>query len=91
MPLQAYVLRLPTSISRDDTTYKCYTYLSTRYTEVITYTITANNRWMELRGSITNFNFQVLGSQDKLNIGQKNVNVMVSFTTSHITYAGGSI
>ena len=46
---------------------------------------------MELRGAISGFNFQVLGSQDKLNIGQKDVAVMVSFTTSHITYAGGSI
>jgi hypothetical protein len=91
LPLQAYVLRLPTSISRVDTTYRCYTYLSTRYSEVITYTITAAYRWMELRGSISGFSFQVLGSQDKLNIGQKNVDVMVSFTTSHITYAGGTI
>jgi hypothetical protein len=46
---------------------------------------------MELRGSVSGFSLQVLGSQDKLNIGQKNVDVMVSFTTSHITYAGGTI
>lgn len=46
LPLQAYVLRLPTSISRVDTTYKAYTYLAARYSEVITYTITAAYRWM---------------------------------------------
>lgn len=91
LPLQVYVLRLPTSISRVDTIYKAYTFLASRYSEVITYTITANYRWMELRGSITGFSLQVLGSQDKLNIGQKNVDVLVSFTTSHITYKGGSI
>lgn len=91
LPLQVYVLRLPTSISRVDTTYKAYTYLGARYSEVITYTITASYRWMELRGSISGFSLQVLGSQDKLNIGQKNVDVLVSFTTSHITYKGGSI
>lgn len=91
LPLQVYVLRLPTSISRVDTTYKVYTYLGARYAEVITYTITANYRWMELRGSISGFSLQVLGSQDKLNIGQKGVDVLVSFTTSHILYKGGSI
>lgn len=46
---------------------------------------------MELRGAISGFSFQVLGSQDKLNINQKNVDVMVSFTTSHIILKGGSI
>ena len=46
---------------------------------------------MELRGTITGFNLQVLGSQNKLNIGQKNVDVMVSFTVSHKVPVQGTI
>lgn len=46
---------------------------------------------MELRGSITGFNFQVLGSQNKLNIGQKNVDVLVSFTVTHPVNRQGTI
>ena len=46
---------------------------------------------MELRGAITNFNLKVLGSQNKLNINQKNVDVMVSFTVSHKVPAKGTI
>lgn len=46
---------------------------------------------MELRGAITGFSFDVLGSHDKLNIGQKNVEVMVSFNVTHVVPSGGSI
>lgn len=74
-----------------DTIYKAYNFKSARYAEIVTYTITAAYRWMELRGAISGFSFQVLGLQDKLNINQKNVDVMVSFTTSHIILKGGSI
>ena len=50
--------------------------------EVITYSITTD-RWLELLGSISNFEFTVLGSHDKLNIGQKAVEVMVEFDVEH--------
>ena len=46
---------------------------------------------MELRGAISGFNFQVLGSQNKLNIGQKNVDVLVSFTVAHKVPVQGTI
>ncbi len=46
---------------------------------------------MELRGAITGFNFQVLGSQNKLNIGQNNVDVLVSFTVAHKVPVQGTI
>ena len=46
---------------------------------------------MELRGEITNIEFEVLGSHDKLNIGQKDVDVLVTFTTTHIVNRGGTI
>ena len=46
---------------------------------------------MELRGAITGFDFKVLGSHDKLNIGQKDVEVMVSFTVGHVVNRGGTI
>ena len=91
LPLQVYVDRMPVSISRVDTSYTAFTFKSERWSETITYTITAAYRWMELRGAITGFGFNVLGSQDKLNINQKDVDVMVSFTTSHIIYRGGTI
>ena len=38
-----------------------------------------------------NFNLAVVGSQNKLNVGQKNVEVMLSFTTEHLIPKGGSI
>ena len=71
--LQLYVTKMPTSISRVDTTYQAYTFKSERWSETITYTITAAYRWMELRGAISGFSFEVLGSHDKFNIGQKDV------------------
>jgi hypothetical protein len=46
---------------------------------------------MELRGSITNFAFEVLGSQNKLNIGQKNVDVLISFYVTHSVNKKGTI
>ena len=46
---------------------------------------------MQLRGAITDFEFTVLGSHDKLNIDQKNVEVLVTFTVSHIVNRGGTI
>lgn len=55
IPLYAYIVRMPLSISRVNTNYLVYTYMNRRANEVITYTITAANRWMELRGSITGF------------------------------------
>lgn len=65
--------------------------MSQRWSETITYTITAAQRWMELRGSITNFSFEVLGSQNKLNIGQKNVDVLISFYVTHSVNKKGTI
>ena len=91
LDLQVIIEKLPTSISRVDTTYKAFTFKSKRWSETITYTIKANPRWLELRGSITGFSFEVLGSHDKLNINQKNVEVMISFTVTHIVQRGGSI
>ena len=46
---------------------------------------------MELRGLISNFDFEVLGSQDKLNIGEKAVEIMVSFNVEHEVERGGTI
>lgn len=46
---------------------------------------------MELRGAISGFKFEVLGSHDKLNIGQKDVEVLVTFNVSHIINQGGTI
>lgn len=91
IPFYPQITQMPLSISRVDTVYTCYTWKSERWTETITYTISASDRWMELRGAITNFDFKVLGSQNKLNIGQKNVDVMVSFTVSHKVPARGTI
>lgn len=71
--LQPFISQLPISISRVDTTYNCYTFLSGRWTETITYTVTASSRWLEIRGTINSFSLQVLGSQNKLNVGQRNV------------------
>jgi hypothetical protein len=82
---------MPLSISRVDTIYYCYSWKAERWTETILYTVSASDRWLELRGGITNFNFKVLGSQNKLNIGQKNVDVMVSFTVTHRVPARGTI
>lgn len=89
--LQPYITQLPLSISRTDTTFKTYTFLAGRYSEIITYTLTANARWLELRGVISNFNYQVVGSQNKLNVGQKDVEVLVSFRVEHKVPKGGSI
>ena len=91
LDLQVYVDKLPVSISRTNTYYNAFTFKSERWAETIQYTITAAHRWMELRGAITDFSFEVLGSQDKLNIGQEDVDVLVSFTVSHIVNRGGSI
>ena len=71
--LQLYVTKMPTSISRVDTTYQAFTFKSERWSETITYTITQAYRWMELRGAIKGFSFEVLGSHDKLNVGEKDV------------------
>ena len=48
--LRVYVTKMPVSISRVDTTWTAWTYKSQRFTETITYKMTAANRWMELRG-----------------------------------------
>jgi len=53
--------------------------------------MTAATRWLALRGTISNFNFNVVGSQNKLNINQKNVEVTVSFTVQHMVPVGGTI
>ena len=89
--LFTYITKLPTSISRVNTNYQAYTFKSERHSETITYTITAANRWMELRGEITGFSLEVLGSHDKLNIGQKDVDILISFNTTHIVNRGGTI
>jgi len=91
IPLYPFISVLPTSISRVNTNYFCYTFISQRWAETITYTITAAQRWMELRGSISGFNFQVLGSQNKLNIGQKSVDVLISFNVTHPVNRQGTI
>ena len=44
-----------------------------------------------MRGSIKNFSLAVVGSQNKLNVGQKNVEIVISFTTEHLVPKGGSI
>lgn len=46
---------------------------------------------MELRGTISGFSFEVLGSHDKLNVGQKNVEVLVKFNVSHVVNHQGTI
>ena len=91
LPLYPTISLLPKSISRSDTTYQAYTFKSSRWAETITYTITALNRWMEIRGQVSNFGLEVLGSQDKLNIGQRAVEVKISFTVQHTVEEGGSI
>lgn len=91
LPLQPFISQLPISISRVDTTYKAYTFLSGRWSETITYTVGASGRWLEIRGIISGFSLQVVGSQNKLNIGQKNVEVLVTFNVSHNVPAGGTI
>lgn len=88
--LQVYVTKLPTSISRVSTNYQAFTFKSERWSETITYTITPN-RWLELRGTISGFSFEVLGSHDKLNIGQKDVEVLITFNVSHVVNRGGTI
>jgi hypothetical protein len=89
--LQPFISQLPNSISRVDTTFQCYTFRSGRWSETITYTVTAAARWLELRGTLSNFAFSVVGSQNRLNIGQKNVEVLVKFRTQHLVPKGGSI
>lgn len=91
IPLQPFISQLPLSISRVDTYFSCYTFRSGRWSETIRYTVTANYRWLELRGIISNFKYEVVGSQNKLNIGQKNVEVLVSFRVQHKVPKGGSI
>jgi hypothetical protein len=46
---------------------------------------------MELRGAISGFSFEVQGSHDKLNINEKDVEVLITFNVSHVVHAGGSI
>lgn len=46
LSLQVLIDKLPTSISRVDTTYTAYTFKSNRWSETITYTIKANPRWL---------------------------------------------
>jgi hypothetical protein len=46
LPLQPFISQLPISISRVDTTYLSYTFLSGRWSETITYTVTALSRWL---------------------------------------------
>jgi hypothetical protein len=89
--LQPIISQLPLSISRTDTTFSGYTFMAGRYSEIITYTLTASARWLELRGAISNFNYQVVGSQNKLNVGQKDVEVLFSFRVEHKVPKGGSI
>lgn len=78
LDLRVTIKEMPTSLSRVLKQYKAYTFKSTRYAEVITYTITPD-RWMELQGEISNFEFTIMGSHDKLNINQKDVEVMIEF------------
>lgn len=91
IPFYPQITQMPLSISRVDTYYECYTWKAERWAETITYTISASDRWMELRGAINNFKFRVLGSENKLNINQKGVDVMVAFTVSHKVPAKGTI
>ena len=84
------IVKLPTSLSRSLTTYQGFTFKSSRWAETITYSITTD-RWLELKGTITGFKFEVLGLQDKLNVNQKNVDVLVSFKVSHPVNRGGCI
>ena len=51
--------------------------------------MTASYRWLELRGAIIGFSFSVVGSQNIINVSQKNVEVLVGFTTQHILLASG--
>lgn len=44
--LQPFISQLPISISRVDTTFTCYTFQSGRWSETITYTVTAASRWL---------------------------------------------
>jgi hypothetical protein len=48
IPLYPHIVQLPLSISRLDTTYLCYNFISNRWSNTITYTITAAYRWMEI-------------------------------------------
>jgi hypothetical protein len=91
IPLQPFISQLPISISRVDTTFTCYTFESGRWSETITYTMTAAARWLEIRGAVSGFSLQVLGSQNKINVGQQDVEVLVTFNVSHMVPIGGSI
>lgn len=53
--------------------------------------MTAAGRWLALRGTISNFTFNVVGSQNKLNINQKNVEVTIGFKVQHMVPIGGTI
>lgn len=73
MSVQPFISKLPISLSRIDTTFKSYNFLTGRWKETVTHTIGATTRWIELRGTITGFSLSVLGTQNNLNVGQKNV------------------
>ena len=73
LSLQPFISKLPVSISRVDTTFQGFTFRSGRWSETITYKLTKDYRWMELRGSISGFSLEVVGSQNKLNVNEKNV------------------
>ena len=89
--LQPFISQLPISISRVDTYFNVYTFLQGRWAETIRYTVTAATRWMSLRGLISNFSITVVGSQNKLNVGQTDVEVLVSFKVQHMVPIGGTI
>jgi hypothetical protein len=91
LSLQPFISQLPLSISRVDTYFKTYTFMSGRWKETITHTVTANHRWLELRGAISGFSIEVVGNQNNINVGQKNVEILVKFTTEHLVPKGGSI
>jgi hypothetical protein len=61
IPVYPHISQLPLSISRVDTTYNCYNFISNRWSRTITYTISAAYRWQEIKGSITSFTFAVVG------------------------------
>lgn len=91
IPLYQHIDKLPLSISRTDTTYKCYNFLINRWTHTLTYTITAANRWKEIQGTITSFSFAVIGRQEKIQAQKKSVEVLIGFRTTHIIPANGCI
>ena len=46
IPFYPQITQMPLSISRTNTVYYCYSWKSQRWTETITYTISAANRWL---------------------------------------------